>query len=76
MKETFTLNANRDDSRKKIATVGKTQNTKRYGTNTLRSLGPQIWNSFSNHLKNEKNLNIFKELNTTWSGPKCGYDVR
>ena len=40
----------------------KTQNTKRYETNTLRSMGPQIWNNLSTEQKNAKNLNIFKEL--------------
>ena len=40
MKEIFTLNSNRDTSRMKL--LVKTQNTKRYGTNTLHSMGPKI----------------------------------
>ena len=70
MKEIFTLNSNRDTSRMKL--LVKTQNTKRYGTNTLRSMGPKIWNNLSTEQKNAKNLNIFKELIKTWSGPECG----
>ena len=70
MKEIFTLNSNWDSSRMKL--LVKTQNTKRYGTNTLRSMGPKIWNNLSTEQKNAKNLNIFKEFIKTWSGPECG----
>ena len=52
MKEIFTLNSNRDTSRMKL--LVKTQNTKRYGTNTLRSLGPKIWNNLSIEQKMKK----------------------
>jgi hypothetical protein len=69
MKEIFTLNTNRDDSRNMLQV--KTQTTKKYGTDTLRSLGPKIWNHLSPEIKNAKNLEIFKNLINTWSGPSC-----
>ena len=69
MKEIFTLNTKRDVSRNKL--VVKTQSTKRYGTDTLRSLGPKIWNCLPTDLKNSVSLNTFKILIKTWSGPNC-----
>ena len=57
------LSSNCDDSRKKL--LVKTQNTKQYGTNTLRSLGQQIWNSLSSKIKMQK-IQIFSG---NWSKP-------
>ena len=70
MKEVFTLNTSRDASRNKL--LVKTQNTNKYGTNALRSLGPKIWNHLPTEIKNSDNLNTFKILIKTWSGPNCG----
>ena len=69
MKEIFTLNTTRDVSRNKL--LVKTQITKKYGTNTLRSLGPKIWNNLPTEIKNSENLSTFKTLIKTWSGPSC-----
>jgi len=69
MKEIFTLNTRGDFTRNKL--VVKTQRTKKYGTNTLRSLGPQIWNNLPNDLKNTDNINTFKILVKSWAGPQC-----
>ena len=69
MQEIFTLNTTRDTLRNKL--VVKTQRTKRYGTDTLRSLGPKIWNSLPTDMKNSDNLTTFKILIKTWSGPNC-----
>ena len=69
MKEIFTLNTSRDVSRNKL--VVKTQKSKGYGTDTLRSLGPKIWNHMPSDIKNSENLDIFKTLIKTWSGPVC-----
>ena len=54
MKEIFTLNTTIDTLRNKL--VVKTQRTKSYGTDTLRSLGPKIWNSLPTDMKNSDNL--------------------
>ena len=43
----------------------------KYGTYTLRSLGPKIWNKLPSDIKHSKNLSVFKELIKAWSGPKC-----
>ena len=42
-----------------------------FGTNSLRILGPQIWNCLPDELKSADNLNIFKRLITQWDGPTC-----
>ena len=66
MKEIFTLNTGRDASRNLL--MVKAQRTKKYGTNTLRSLGPRIWNALPLETRSSENLNIFKVLIKTWSG--------
>ena len=70
MKEIFTLNTRRDNVRNRL--VVKTQNSKRYGSNSLRSLGPKIWNKLPESIRTSTHLNTFKQLIKTWSGPKCG----
>ena len=68
MKEIFTLNTRETRDSKLIV---KSQNTKKYGNDTLRSLGPKIWNKLPQNIKEAKNLNTFKTLIKTWSGPTC-----
>jgi hypothetical protein len=70
MKEIFTLNT-RESSKSNTLKV-KAQNSKKYGTDSLRSLGPRIWNALPNHIRNENNLESFKQLINTWDGPSCG----
>ena len=43
-------------------------NTNTYGTESLRSLGPQIWNSLPEHIKAETSLAHFRSLINTWFG--------
>ena len=40
-------------------------NTNTYGTKSLRSLGPQIWNSLPEHIKTETSLTHFRSLINT-----------
>ena len=46
-------------------------NTNTYGTKSLRSLGPQIWNSLPEHIKTETSLAHFRSLINTWFGKEC-----
>ena len=73
MKEVFTQNSIRDDTRLKL--LVKTQRTKRYGTDSLRSLGPKIWNNLPTEIRGAENLSTFKRLINTWSGPECACRV-
>ena len=38
---------------------------------SLRTLGPHIWNSFSEHMKVETNSIKFRECINQWFGPIC-----
>ena len=69
MKEIFTQNTIRNPERKRL--LVKATNTKRYGTDSLRHLGPKIWNCLSQDIKDSSSLSIFKSQINTWSGPSC-----
>ena len=69
MKDIFTQNTREDASRNRL--VIKNQQTKRYGTDTLRSLGPKIWNSLPIEIRNTSEISTFKILIKTWSGVSC-----
>ena len=43
-----------------------------YGENSLRILGPTIWNSLPNNAKQAKNINAFKNLIKNIPLPHCG----
>ena len=47
------------------------KNTVRFGTNSLSSLGPKIWNSLPSHIKSAKDLDAFKKLIKVWDGISC-----
>ena len=40
-----------------------------FGSNSLRSLGPQIWNGLPNDMKSAENLNILKDMLKKVGGP-------
>ena len=73
MKEIFQLNTIRDAKSNKL--VVPNQNSKRYGTDTLRSLGPKIWNSLPKEIREVSSLYAFKQLIKTWSGPHCNCNI-
>ena len=51
--------------------IAKRINTNRFGTQSLRSLGPKIWNKLPSNIKSETSFPKFKEYIKTWLGPKC-----
>ena len=69
MKEIFELNTRRDPDNKRL--IVQTQKSMKYGSYTLRSLGPRIWNKLPSNLRLCENLTTFKELIKSWSGPIC-----
>ena len=69
MKEIFTQNTIRIPERKKL--LVKSTHTKKYGTDSLRHLGPKIWNSLPQDIRDSTSLFIFKSQIKTWSGPSC-----
>ena len=42
-----------------------------YGTKSLRSFGPKIWNSLPHHVKSAENLETFKKIINDWNGVSC-----
>ena len=42
-----------------------------FGTKSLESLGPKIWNNMPFHTKSAKNLKVFKDLTKKWKGSSC-----
>ena len=46
-----------------------------FGSNSLRSLGPQIWNRLPDDIKSAENLVQFKRLIKSWDGATCTCNV-
>ena len=46
-----------------------------FGSNSLRSLGPQVWNGLPNDMKSAENLDMFKNMLKKWEGPNCKCSV-
>ena len=42
-----------------------------FGSNSLKVMGPKIWNCLPNELKSAENLNSFKNMIKQWDGPTC-----
>ena len=51
--------------------VVKRHNTTKYGTKSLTTLGPQIWNALPENIKSETCYSKFKKYINTWFGPQC-----
>ena len=50
-------------------------NQVRFGTKSLRYLGPKVWNSLRYHRKSSKNLTILKTLIKNWNGTVCSCKI-
>ena len=42
-----------------------------FGTNSLKSYGPKIWNTLPFSIKTVENLKVFKTLIEKWNGASC-----
>ena len=42
-----------------------------FGSKSLLSLGPQIWNALPKEVKLAENIQTFKKLIKQWNGPSC-----
>ena len=69
MKNIFTPKENSKVRQNHI--IVKRINTSRFGTQSLRPLGPKIWNNLPSNIKLETSFPKFKEYIKTWLGPKC-----
>ena len=64
MTKIFTLNTGRIASRKVLKV--KSQVSRRYGTNSLRSLGPRIWNALPLEIRTCEYLSTFNSMNNAF----------
>ena len=71
MYEVFKLKAESYITRKKSEFERRNVKTVLYGSETLSSLGPQIWDLIPKELKNVTSLNVFKSKIKTWSTQHC-----
>ena len=46
-----------------------------FGSNGLRSLGPQIWNGLPNDMKSAENMNIFETTLEKWESHRCKCNI-
>ena len=68
MKEIFYLSPH--ETNKKYDLFVYCRNTTKYGNHSLRVLGPHIWNSLSEEIKQLSSLNAFKNYIKSWCGQK------
>ena len=50
-------------------------NSVTYGKNSLRILGPTIWNHLPDEYKTAEDLQTFKSLLRQWKGPQCNCNL-
>ena len=46
-----------------------------FGSKSLLSLGPQIWNALPKGIKLAENIQTFKRMIKQWDGPTCGCKI-
>ena len=63
------FNKKNNVSRRKNDLIIHTQNTITFGSNSLRCLGPQIWNTLPKKTKEITSFGKFKESINNWCGP-------
>ena len=68
MQDIFKTKISRNSLRKSNDLQHYRPNQVTFGSNSLRSLGPQIWNGLPNEIKTAENLNGFKNMIKKWDG--------
>ena len=71
MKDIFQIRSSNYSSRNPNNLTHYRPNQVTFGTHSLKSLGPQIWNCLPNELKSADDFNSFKNLIAQWDGPTC-----
>ena len=71
MKNFFNLRSLHYSSRKPYDLKHVRPNQVTFGSNSLESVGPQIWNGLPNKMKSAENLKSFKLMIKQWNDPEC-----
>ena len=58
-------------NRRKNDLIIHTRNNVAFGSNSLRCLGPHIWNTLPENIKEITSFEKFKESINNWYGPGC-----
>ena len=53
--------------------IVKRHNTTKYGTKSLTTLSPHIWNTLPENIKSETCYNKVRKYINTWFGPNCSF---
>ena len=69
MKDIFSFKVNAKLRQNNL--IVKRHNTTKYGTKTVATLGPQIWNTLPENIKSETCYRKFKKYINTWFGTQC-----
>ena len=75
MKDIFTPKLHPKVRPNDILVTNTYHNTITYGTKSLKTLGPKIWNQLPDDVKTETSSTRFKEYIDTWLGTKCRCNV-
>ena len=71
MKDIFRKSSNRTSSRFEFNIQSQRFNQVKFGRNSLRVLGPILWNSLPNNVKSIQNLTDFKKAINNWGNFGC-----
>ena len=65
------FNKRNNVNRRKNDLITHTRNTVTFASNSLRCLGPHIWNTLPDNIKEITSFEKFKESVKNWHGPSC-----
>ena len=71
MKNIFHRSVNRTSERFKFNIQSQTFNQVKFGKNSLRVLGPILWNSLPNNVKSLQSISHFKKFINKWGNYGC-----
>ena len=71
MQNFFKLRSSHYSSRKPYDLKHVRPNQVTFGSNSLESVGPKIWNGLPNKMESAENLKNFKLMIKEWNGPEC-----
>ena len=71
MKSIFEHKTNRSSERLKFNIKSQKFKSVKFGKNSIRVLGPILWNSLSNELRSLNSLQLFKQKIRKWGRENC-----
>ena len=75
MQDIFKLKEKTRSARNPNNLIHHRPNQVTFGSKSLLSLGPQIWNALPKEIKLAENIQIFKRMIKQWGGPTCNCNI-